>query len=79
MNDLKIIVVGATNTGKSTIAQLIKEALSNAGFDVVNTDDDEINYPVENDIQLLRINNTLLRHPKIEILSQQLARKSSYS
>jgi len=75
MSELKVIVIGATGQGKSAVAQLINQALSNVGFDVTNSDDDELNYRDADDIQKLRIDNTLLKNTSVEILTQQLARE----
>lgn len=49
-----VSVVGPTNTGKTTIARIIEEALKKAGFEVSNLDPDAKNrgqglFPVETD------------------------------
>jgi len=77
MSELKVIVIGGVNQGKSAVAQLVNQALSNAGFDVTNSDDDELSYRDADDIQKLRIDNTLLKNTSIEILTQQIYRESS--
>jgi len=77
MKNLKILVIGSAGTGKSAISQHICELLSKDGFDVSNSDDDEIHYPTENDLQKLRMENVKNQHTKLEVLTQQLARESA--
>jgi len=74
MSEIKIVVIGATGQGKSTIAQLVSDLLIKEGFNVINSDDDEINYPSDNEIQNIRIENVLARNDNIEILTQQQLR-----
>jgi uridine kinase len=46
---MKILVVGAAATGKSTIAQLIKETLEKHGIESTITDDDYPNHLWQNE------------------------------
>lgn len=74
-DELKIIVMGSADSGKSSISQYVVEQLREVGFDVNNLDDDEINYPTENYIQDIRLESTLLKHIKIEVSSIQVLKE----
>ena len=39
---LRIVITGAPASGKTTVAQLVEDALSKHGFTVTNTDQDRI-------------------------------------
>ncbi len=43
MSDIKVLIAGTTRTGKTTISQLIKDALEIHGINVVVCDDGNFN------------------------------------
>ena len=67
---MKITVSGTTNSGKTTIAQLIEEALRKAGFEVNNLDPDEQATPPE--LQETRVRALASRGLRIPIFVEQV-------
>jgi adenylylsulfate kinase-like enzyme len=70
MDDLRVLVIGTSGSGKSTISKIIHEALNEAGFNAGIVDDDPINY----DLQEKRIEALQLKDTCVTIVTRNAIR-----
>ena len=75
MGELKIIVQGHTNTGKTTVARIIEEALQTYGFTDVTVKD----LDASSDKEPISKRFEATKNRKVTIEVQQLARESKSS